>query len=229
MKSIDNIGISGLNVHLPTKDEEVKMVDSRFAINWFGNIVGQNNYSDFDLVYIIATNNLPYPVYFLQYAIYNGFNKLKDLNLKVKKGKFVDDSIEKIRIGFLAADFYQAAKLIQRNPNPKGHFIIVNNNEEVTLLVQEQFKNIQFLTIDREFEFSSENKQKAITLDIKLINYLKELNEGIYKKAEIAEKIGTKTHNLSRLWKSKQIQSFIKTGYIKVEHHDIKILKKLIF
>ncbi|MBO0999556.1 hypothetical protein IOC57_17635 [Bacillus sp. SD075] len=69
------------NVHFPSADvEEGDNLDSSVAINWFGNIIVQNQYSEYNLCYIIGTNNLPYPVYLLQFDIYNDGEQLVNWN-----------------------------------------------------------------------------------------------------------------------------------------------------
>lgn len=57
---------------------------------------------------------------------------------------------------------------------------------------------------------------------------MKSLDLGEYKKLLIATAIDTTTKNLSRLWKSDQIQYYEKNGFIKIGHQDIEIVKEIL-
>jgi hypothetical protein len=54
------------------------------------------------------------------------------------------------------------------------------------------------------------------------------LKKGKYKKSSIAKAIGTTTKNLSRLWKSDQVQYYEKNGFIKIGHHDLEIVQEIL-
>lgn len=41
------------------------------ATDWYGNIVGKNLYKDYDLCFIVGTNNMPLPIYLLQFYQYS--------------------------------------------------------------------------------------------------------------------------------------------------------------
>jgi len=221
--------------HLPKaiksiEDEEfdatIELKDYKLAVNWFGNIVGQNKYSDFDMCHIIGTNNLPYPVYLIQFAIYNELESIHQCDLTIEKGKFKDVEMERVRKGFIAAEFYQAAKRIQRNENPQAIFILVHHDEQVINMIANEMNNVQFNVIERISD-KDMTKLAPNTIGLKLAKHIETLEIGMYKKKEIAAIIGIDTKNLARHIKNPEIQHLIGKGYIVIKHQSIEVVKKL--
>jgi hypothetical protein len=233
--ALKELKVSKESYHLPNtikniEDEEIdatiELKDYKLAVNWYGNIVGQNKYSDFDMCHIIGTNNLPYPVYLIQYAIYNELESIKQYDLTIEKGKFKDIEMERIRQGFIAAEFYQAAKRIQRNENPQAIFILVHHDEHVINMIANEMNNVQFYVIERISD-KDMTKIATNTISFKLAKHIGTLEIGKYKKKEIADVIGIDTKNLARHLKISEIQHLIEEGYIVIQHQSIEVIKKI--
>lgn len=232
--ALKEIGISKESYHLPNTiksigDEEIdvtiELKDFKLAVNWYGNIVGQNKYSDFDMCHIIGTNNLPYPVYLIQYVIYHELESIKQYDLTLEKGEFKDSEMESIRKGFIAAEFYQAAKRIQRNEKPEAIFILVHHNEQVINMVVNEMNNVQFHVINRITD-KDMSKIATNTISFKLAKHIRTLEIGKYKKKEIAAIIGLDTKNLARHLKNPEILHLIEEGFIVIQHQSIEVIKK---
>lgn len=240
LKSISNalkeVNVSQESYHLPETKKNLQeenenesvtdLKDYKLAINWYGNIIGQNNYSEFNMCHIIGTNNLPYPVYLIQYAIYQELQSLNQFDMTLEKGEFLDVELESVRKGFLAAEFYQAAKRIQRNCNPKAIFILVHHSEHVIQMVVNEMKNIKVYIIDR----MSDNDVSGIatnTFGFRLAKYIETLEIGTYKKKQIAAASGLDNKNFSRYLKNAAIQRFIDQGFVLIHHQSIEVVKKI--
>lgn len=208
----------GLTVHIP-KSEENLLEECNVALNWFGNIVGQNQYSDFDTCFLVGTFNLPYPIYLLQYAFYNEIESFKGLNIQVKEGRFENTLLESIRVGSIAAEFYQAAKRVQRNMSPKAVMVIFNHDEHVADLLHTQFSDINFYFVEKK-EVSNPEK---VTQGSKLKEWLLNKEKGNYRKAQIKKELQLNSNNFSRLISSPEIKELIQVGKIKVTRHAISI------
>lgn len=221
--------LKGLKVHIAPdkalKEEryELNIEDVDAAINWFGNIVGQNEYSEFDMCCIVGTFNLPYPVYILQYVLYNDFEGFENWDLEIKRGKFIEPKLEEIRQGTLAAEFYQALKRIQRNDTPNGIFSILIKDEDIYNKVTEQLSGIFSITVNRVWVEKPEKSKD--TLVEKLYKYLKGKPIGKYKKKTVYTELEMDGGNFGRLFNEHPILEYLENGSIDNSGQYITIFK----
>lgn len=210
------------NLHIANESDE-DASNFQFAVNWFGNLVGKNSYGDYNYCHIGGTNNLPYPVYVLQYAFYNNIKSISTLNLNIIKGTFEDIALESYRKSYLAAEFYQSLKRVQRNLHPKAIFIIVNHDIDTIDMVSSQLSNVKYYELrGRMAPYELEKKTQSEAE--KLIEYLSSLPKGKYSKKEICSAIGIKSKNFSRILKHSEINRMINNGLIIIKHHEIELV-----
>lgn len=200
-----------------------KYSNQEYAINWFGNLVGRNDYSKFTQCWILGTPNIPYEQYLLKYMIYNN-SDLGRKSLDIHSGRFKNKEFKSIQIGYIAAELYQSIKRIQRNEKPSGEFFLVNNDNEIVETVLGQIKGSGNRSY-RKLELT-EKRNKVVAPDRvdRLIEYLKELPSGKYPKSEIVEALGLSSSNFSTLLKDSRFRAFEKTGFVRVYPKQIHIL-----
>ncbi|PWN73298.1 hypothetical protein [Bacillus paranthracis] len=212
-------------IYYPNEDENEEVMSFKAATDWYGNIVGKNLYKDYDLCFIVGTNNMPLPIYLLQFYQYStgtDFSKLPD-TMALEAGKFKIEKLETIRKAFVASDFYQAARRIQRNRNPKATYILYTFDEEVIEKFNSKFKNLMdVIELDNTSVIETntsalEDKAEKI---LKYINDKYEVGEIVLKK-DVSEALGIPSTNLSRCWKSKVIQNMVDRELIEIRHKEI--------
>ncbi|MCU5340130.1 hypothetical protein OCA10_13135 [Bacillus cereus] len=211
--------------YYPNEDENEEVTSFKAATDWYGNIVGKNLYKDYDLCFIVGTNNMPLPIYLLQFYQYStatDFSKLPD-KMALEAGKFKIEELEIIRKAFVASDFYQAARRIQRNQNPKATYILYTFDEEVIEKFNSKFKNLMDVI---ELDNTSVIGANTSALEYKAEKILKYINDKyevgeIVLKKDVSEALGIPSTNLSRCWKSKIIQNMVDRELIEIRHKEI--------
>ncbi|CAM3060957.1 hypothetical protein PASE110613_14980 [Paenibacillus sediminis] len=123
-----------------------------FAINWFGNLIGKNEYSNFTQCWIIGTPNIPYDQYLVQYMMYRQ-SDLGRKSIDIERGRFKNNDFKAVQIGYIASEIYQSIKRIQRNKMPQGRFYIVNGDKQIVSMVLSQIKGTDIVkTIEMGFQ-----------------------------------------------------------------------------
>ncbi|WP_169083272.1 hypothetical protein [Paenibacillus sp. PL91] len=194
-----------------------KYTNQEYAINWFGNLVGRNDYSDFTQCWILGTPNIPYEQYLLKYMIYNN-SDLGRKSLDLHSGRFKNNEFRSNQMGYIAAELYQSIKRIQRNEMPSGQFFLVNNDSEIVETVLGQIKGSgsrEYLNLEFE-EKRTSTKVVAPDRVERLIEYLKSLPSGKYQKNEIAKVLEFSGSNFSSLFKDSRFIALDQTGCIKL-------------
>ncbi|SEG79609.1 hypothetical protein [Paenibacillus sp. UNC499MF] len=178
-----------------------------FAINWFGNLIGKNEYSDFTQCWIIGTPNISYEQYLIQYMMY----KQSDLGRKstgILHGRFMNNEFRAVQTGYIASEIYQSIKRIQRNEFPSGEFFIVNSDQEIVSSVLSQIKGTHNReTIKMDFQQKKGAKKKGDNVD-RFVDYINQLPRGIYSKKEIFEAINVTT-NFNRILIDARVKSLL--------------------
>ncbi|RPJ97235.1 hypothetical protein CW357_00770 [Rummeliibacillus sp. TYF005] len=183
-----------------------------YEIDYFGNLIGKNDYKDCDVAVLMKTPNYNYVDYFLIYAFYNsqGVGNIKKVEL------FQEESIEKMRLSLIACDYYQSMRRIARKTGMAATYFIYTKNIEAIKKVMTQLPNIQFEECKiPKIRFP---KVKKETVADKLISYLEECQQNKLPKVSkkvVCENIGIDRHLLSR--EIKKIKTFLKEKNIKVE------------
>ncbi|WP_438349199.1 hypothetical protein ACP8HI_00420 [Paenibacillus sp. FA6] len=178
-----------------------------FAINWFGNLIGKNEYSNFTQCWIIGTPNIPYEQYLIHYMMY----KQSDLGKKstdIQLGRFKNDEFKAVQIGYISSGIYQSIKRIQRNERPQGEFFLVNGDPQIVSMVLSQIKGTDNVkSMDMDFVQKGKGDKKRDIID-KFVDYVYGLPKGMYKKKDISEAIGI-TNNFNRVLTDARVQSLL--------------------
>lgn len=222
--------ITDIHIANEPNDEEERneeRVTKAYAINWFGNLIGKNAYADFTQCWVIGTPNIPYEHYPIHYMMYARQEHLgtKSLEILAGKGRFKNQELNEVQVGYIASEIYQSIKRIQRNERPKGDFFIVNNDEVIVHKVLEQMNGVKKIKrINLDFVQKLQKKRKRDNVD-KLADYLMKLPVGEYRKGYIAEQLGVS--NLNRLLTDSRIKALLEseTGYIRIKYRTIEKLR----
>ncbi|GGJ64425.1 hypothetical protein [Virgibacillus salexigens] len=217
--------VLGDNVYIPKGEEDTEASQSYAAVDWYGNIVGKNTYKDYDICLIIGTHNMPLPVYLLQFVQYNPKLDVSRFprKMELKSGKFENEQLEEFRKAFLAADFYQAARRIQRNQEPKASYLLYTFDEDV---VQTFLKKFNLLS--NVFELNTDNVVKPTfsTKDEKVIRILEFIRDDcavgdVVPKKNISEVLDIHKSNLSRYLGDELIAKHKELGHIEIRNTDV--------
>lgn len=135
--------------HIGDKIEEIEaFFDIKFGIEYFGNIIGRNNFRDFDKVVILKTPNYSYLDYTLKYFYFQTLSGKPMGNISV----FENQDVESIRKTAVAGEIYQAIKRINRDMKKNAQiYLFCDSNEEVDIVVQ-QLRNVQYVKQEMQFE-----------------------------------------------------------------------------
>lgn len=119
-----------------------KYTSVQFKVDHFGNLLGKNDYKDYNVIVVLATPNFPYITYFINYLY---FKKADSKNAEAIKifGDPDNKDVELVRQYTLAGAFYQAIRRINRSNTKAMRVFVATENEEAVALVKEQFRNIQ--------------------------------------------------------------------------------------
>lgn len=189
---------------LGSKDERDKVVrNAQVSYAWFQNIVGKNDWRDFNKCYIILNPQIPFAIYILKYMFYSGFSfnvgdKWSTGNID-NVHRFRNKEFEKVRQTVITAELYQAIKRINRNNNKSAEVYVINNDQQILDKLIEQFNNIKvkeyFLNLeDKVNEKKVANAKEQADEDkyyyTAFITLISKLNKGVYQKKWVREQIG---------------------------------------
>lgn len=110
------------------------------AVDYFGNLIGKNDYRTFNKVVILKTPNFDYQTYAMTNFFYKYHDNVSVSNIKV----FHDVETEKIRYSIVAGEIYQAVRRIARDDLDNAQIYVLNNNETVVDMVVNQLPGIQY-------------------------------------------------------------------------------------
>ncbi|SOC24524.1 hypothetical protein SAMN05880501_11747 [Ureibacillus xyleni] len=201
-------------------DKEIQKIEETITIEYFGNIIGVNDYREYETVVIMKTPNFDYVDYVLQHDYYK---PLKHLNEDIPI--FKDTTVEQIRKTMIAGEIYQAMKRINRDNSKNAHYIVFTANEDAIDIVRQQMPGINYyqyeLNVDytarkTEEETKTEKRQKKI-MEF-LYNCKQEGKEKVAKR-EIRDVIDYQdAKNFAKLLKS--IEAFLISNqmYAKGQH-----------
>lgn len=154
-KHVDSIWLDKMD-----KEKDSDYNNESFAISWYGNLVGRNEFKNFDNIWLLTTPNLPmnhYPVHYMLYAEKSiGQNKLN-----LKSGRFNNSTFNNLHRGYVRSEVYQSLKRIQRNSNPSGTFHLVMNDMDLINSVLGELKNASLHEENiHELDFVVKRKQE---------------------------------------------------------------------
>lgn len=145
-----------------------KNLKCKYSINHFKNIVGRNDWRDFNVIYLPIQFNEPDYTYLLYYSWATAKDLTKeDFHIGYDNDGnriFVNSDIEKVRIGQQIAQMYQTLKRINRNNKQNAHFYLIMDDDRIFSWIPKLFKNI---LIDNDFdinlyELKTDAKRKRI-------------------------------------------------------------------
>lgn len=207
---------------------EENITNKNVEINHFYNLLGKNDYKNFDKVYLLGTPRLDSSNYILNYYYYT--NKEYDKKISLEMGKkdgtigFNNKDVDKLRIGCTAGELLQCAMRICRTTdNFTGHILLFTKDDGVTDLIQKQLSEININTKFIAIE-SDKNKNPKINSWQKLIQEVSKLSSGIYTKNEIRGKIDfKKKNNFSKILLHHKVLSYFKSRSITIDNNHIFI------
>lgn len=181
-------------ISLGMDEKKIKeILEDRIRIDYFGNIIGVNDYRDFNSIAILKTPNYDYLTYALTYFYYSKIegNSVSSIEL------FKNEKVENIRISSVAGEMYQAIKRINRNNSQHADIFVFADFQEAVDLTLKQFPSIKYkryslavrdrkvpyAKVDSKFE-KKVNKVKNILFE------LRESGRDSIRKKELRERIG---------------------------------------
>ncbi|PWV97401.1 hypothetical protein DFQ01_12144 [Paenibacillus cellulosilyticus] len=200
--------------------------DPDVQIAYFGNIIGKNDWRDFNQVWIVSNAIIPMEVYSL-YWLMSTREEFQERSIDIvlhkrKKGKvsFKDQRFEDIRMGHLVGEIYQAVKRINRDNNHTAEIFIVNNDPDITEALERHMPGIRRgETIDLDVAQNMTSKETKETEADRLEAYLLSLpiGERVAKAVVCKEARNINANNFGRTLKDEKIQRLINAGIIEVK------------
>ncbi len=210
------------------------------AFEHFFNLVGSNRYFDFNKVYVLGTPNFTSETIILNYQYYMNnrmkvLNGVDDLDLKrFKDGyvcRFSDHRIEKYRVNQIVDELVQSILRINRTGLLRSHIYIMNHDEKVIdglvnsmrgIKVTVDF-NVPNLTTRKSYDNNQRHHRSKAN---ELIEYMKSLLPGAYKKKDIRTALGVNTsQHFAKLLKTNEVVEFMIRKDIRSNGQSITIPK----
>jgi len=181
------------------------------TIDHFGNIIGRNDWREYDKIAIIHNFQTPFHVYALKYLYYSG-KKLDNRSTwntvrkrEIKSVVMKNHDLEKVRISDLVSHIYQAIKRINRDNNKMAFVYLFNGDVGVTDILKRQFKNlgdVRCCDLDIAKIKKEEEGKKADDVYIfsrKFLNLLIDISCGTHKGSEIRPNTYTKSWCMDKI------------------------------
>jgi hypothetical protein len=211
-------------------EKQLKLNSSNLTTEHFGNLIGKNDWRDYNTVYLIHNPNTPFYVYVLKYLYYSE-KKLDnrtswDLINANYIMQFKNEELDKIRTSYLSGELYQAIKRIDRDMKNNSQIYIINNDNEVIDIVCRQFKNINInnFELDIKIEKQEQTEDKPLTNPQRFILYLDKWKSGDKKKKVDCMKdmgITNKSYFYNKILKQTQVLQYIINNNINTNGHYI--------
>lgn len=212
-------------------DIEQEIKSEEIIINWYGNLVGRNNYKDLNTCWLLGTPHMQFSDYvinFVQYAEKSTHRRSKQFH----GGKFYNVDLKNIQNTYLAKEMYQSLKRIARNDLPAANFNVVVDDEVIEKILIHMFKGIEVKRSEFDFVIALEQVKEAAdelrlksTKKYKVYDYIINLDSGTYGKSDICHQLDIPTKRFSN-YISKNNQLFkplIDQGKIVIHKYDITV------
>ncbi|MFT4413363.1 hypothetical protein ACLM5H_05840 [Fredinandcohnia humi] len=194
------------------------------TVDYFGNLIGKNNYRNLNTVIVQKTPNFDYGTYALTNFFYKYHENLLTDNIAI----FQDDDVEKIRLSTIAGEIYQAIRRIARDNPGDAKIHVFNSNQEVIDMVLEQMPGIQYHKCQIEVNKAgkgagAKEKEKKPSLTDKRIEEvktilanLKQSGKSDITKKEVRIQIGIKSSaNFTKLFDD--LKPFLQINQISIK------------
>lgn len=195
------------------------------STDYFGNLIGKNNYRNFNTVIVQKTPNFDYGTYALTNFFYKYHENLSTDNIAI----FQDEDVEKIRLSTIAGEIYQAIRRIARDNPGDAKIYVFNSNQKVVDVVLEQLPGIQYhkcqIEVNKVGKEAGENgkKEKKLSLTEKrveevksILTNLKQSGKSDITKKEVRTQIGIKSSgNFTKLFDD--LKPFLQINQISIK------------
>lgn len=205
--------------HIGDSLEEIEQcLNVKLEIQYFGTIIGRNDFKDFDKVVILKTPNYSYIDYSMLFLYYQTLGGKEVGNIQV----FQHAEVEAIRKSIVAGEIYQAIKRINRDLTKRADIYLFCSNNEAVDIVLNQLQNVQYIkqemTIDSRRKKSNSKPKEQSTFDKKvalvqeaLADCAKKANS--IRKKEFREQVGIlDKHLFAKILKT--LDSFLQANHI---------------
>lgn len=206
---------------------------TNIKIEHHGNIIGRNDWREYNKVIIASSCNLSESAYIMNYLYYTG----DDIDINTNHAfvlnqmrQFVDKRLEMIRVSFIAGHIYQGIKRIDREVTRNSEVHLFCGDKDTINLVVKQLEKCNRHDIDISFEKKEKIKttNKAKNSDDfqtgKLIQLLGSLKPGKYKKRKLRDDLRiSQAANFSRLFKRIEVNQFMEDYNIQNLTHYIEV------
>lgn len=166
-------------------------ISGKSEVDYFGNLIGKNDYKDKTTVVVLNTPNFELSQYAIMYSFYNSNENLSELSTTLSQvpAEFLDfkDSI-------IATEIYQAIRRIARNaPSQATYHVFTSNKRAIEYVVSQlpktnvhQINNIVFKVKQKyEIEGKSTYGQKSEKVKNFILDTLNNKSTAIITKKEI--------------------------------------------
>ncbi len=232
---ITKLGAEDEMLVIGSKDEHDKIIrHHQVTYAWFQNIVGKNDWRDFNKCYIALNPQIPFAIYVLKYMFYSrhSFNNGDkwDAGTNNKVYRFRNTEFEKVRQTVIASELYQAIKRINRNNYKVAEVYIINNDQEILDKLIEQFNNIKVQEYSLNIQYKISEKKAAYDKEREdnsyynnFIEFISTLDKGVYQKKWVCEQIGfLNPKNLSKkILKKETVMKYMAEANIKPQGQSI--------
>lgn len=210
------------------------------AFEHFFNLVGSNRYFDFSKVYVLGTPSFTSESIVLNYQYYmnnkmKGSNGVDDLDIKRFKdgyvNRFYDQKIEKYRVNQIVDELVQSILRINRAGLLHSHIYVMNHDEKVIDGLVNAMRGIRVavdfdvpnLTTRKSYDNNQRHQRSKAN---ELIEHMKSLLPGAYRKKDVRTAIGVNTsQHFAKLLKTNEVVEFMKRKGINSHGKSITIPK----
>jgi hypothetical protein len=206
-------------------------------VDHFGNLLGKNDYRDFNKIWLFKTPNYSFVSYILQYIFYSQkkIDNRYTLEITNKDGylHLKNDKFEKLRQSLLLGEYYQAIKRINRDNTKHSEINIFTNNDIIIDKIKSQFRNIELtnkqISVSTKKNYNTKHSKSQIKVEEykRLIIEAKKNNIAVIAKADICDKLELEKTNLRRFFNRIEIIEFNNLYGVEVKHHELIINKDI--
>lgn len=206
-------------------------------VDHFGNLLGKNDYRNFNKIWLFKTPNYAFVSYILQYIFYSQKKIDNRYSLKItNKGGYLhlkNNEFEKLRQSLLLGEYYQAIKRINRDNTRHSEINIFTNNDLIVDKIKSQFRNIELtnkqISVSHKKNCTTKRNKNQIKVEEykRLIIEEKKNNIATIPKADICDRLRLEKTHLRRFLNKEEIIEFNNLYNIEVKHHELIINKDI--
>jgi hypothetical protein len=189
---------------------------------WHGNVLGKNDWRDFNKLFINSTYNMPEAGYILIYSFFKGKRITKnDLKTHAQGGtrRFRNGEIEDIKQNHILHHLYQTIKRINRDVDQKSDIFIVTDNEHFLANIAELMENVvvkwdYHLVLPETYKspkrVEKDKELEAVESELKRLLSIDKNKRNEFLKKKFCQVVGWDTNKLREKFNSVQINKLCK-------------------